>query len=322
MCRCLFVFLALSSLLSASTCVAIEGSEILAKDVANVDPAFGAVNPDLPFSYAPVIGAQRIIPAAELAHWAAKAGIEIKGAGPACFERLAHKLSAADIRSAIERALPESNITQIDILEICKCKVPAGRLDFTIQGASVPPLGHPDVPVLWRGQIWPASGSPYPVWARVSVLAKSTVVRLRHDLRAGETLRQEALEQVAITDSPLRLQRPDSAANYVGKVLNRNARAGIYLNPSLIAPLPEVMRGSTVTVEVVNGATRLELKARAETAGHIGETVILTNPSSLGRFRGTVTGPGTVQIALSPAPRLDPKEKNRSMPATTSGRTL
>lgn len=320
--RCLFVLPVLSNLLGAATCVAVEGSEIVAKDVAKIDPAFGAVNPDLPFSYAPVIGAQRIIPAAEIAHWAAKAGIESKTAGSGCFERPAHTLTSAAIRAAIKRTFPDSKIIQIDVLEICNCNVPAGRLDFTVEGASAPPMGHPDVPVLWRGQIWPDSGSPYPVWARVRVLAKSTVVRLRRDLHSGETIPQEALEQLTITDSPVRLRQPDSIASYTGKVINRNVRAGSYLDASLVSPLPEVTRGSTVMVEVVNGATRLQLKARAESAGHIGETVILTNPSGLGRFRATVTGPGTVQIALSPSPRLDPQEKNGNTPATTSGRTL
>lgn len=320
--RCLFVLTVLSNLLGAATCVAVEGSQIFARDAAKVDPGFGAVNPGLAFSYAPAIGTERIIPAAELAHWASRAGIEIKASGPACFERLAHSLSAADIQDAIKRAFSKSNITQIDILEICKCNVPAGRLDFTVEGAGAPPIGHPDVPVLWRGQIWPASGSPYPVWARVRVLAKSSAVRVRQNLRSGETIPQEALEQLTITDSPVRLRRPDGIPNYAGKVINHDVRAGSYLNASLVAPLPEVTRGSTVTVEVVNGATHLELRARAETAGHTGETVILTNPSGLGRFRATVTGPGTVQIALSPAPRLDPKEKNGNMPATTSGRTL
>lgn len=320
--RCLFVLTALSHLLGAATCVAVEGSEILASDVAKADPAFAAVNPDLPFSYAPVIGAQRIIAAAELAHWAAKAGIETKFAGPACFERPAHSLSAADIRAAIQKAFLESNIVQIDVLEICKCNIPAGRLDFTVEGAGAPPLGHPDVPVLWRGQVWPASGTPYPIWARVRVLATSSVVRLRQNLRSGEAIPQAALEQLTITDSPVRLRRPDSMANYAGKVVNRDVYMGSYLDASLVAPLPEVTRGSTVTVEVVNGATRLQLKARAESAGRVGETVILTNPSSLSRFRAIVTGPGTVQIALSPAPRLDPHEKNGNTPPTTSGRTL
>jgi flagella basal body P-ring formation protein FlgA len=320
--RCLFVFPVLSNLLGAATCVAVGGSEILAKDIATIDPAFRAVNPDLPFSYAPVIGAQRIISASEIAHWAAKAGIETKTTASVCFERPAHIPSANDIRGAIKRTFPDSNIIQIDILEICKCNVPAGRLDFTVEGASAPPIGRPDVPVLWRGQVWPASGSPYPVWARVRVLAKSTVVRVRQNLRSGESIPQEALEQLAVTDSPVRLSRPDSIANYAGKVVNRDVRTGSYLDASLVAPLPEVTRGSTVKVEVVNGATRLELKARAESSGHIGETVVLTNPSSLGRFRATVTGYGTVQIALSPAPRLDPQEKNGNTPATTSGRTL
>lgn len=320
--RCLVVLPVLTNLLSAATCVAVEGSEIVASDVAKADQAFAAVNPDLPFSYAPVIGAQRIISASELAHWAAKAGIEERSAMPVCFERPAHTLSAADVRAAIQKTFPQSNIAQIDVLEICKCNVPAGRLDFAVEGAGVPPLGRPDMPVLWRGQVQPTSGSPYPVWVRVRVLAKSTVVRLKRGLRPGEIIPQEALEEVSVTDSPVRLRQPDSIASYKGKIINRAVRAGSYLDPTLITPLPEVARGAIVTVEVLNGATRLQIKARAETAGHVGETVILTNPSGLRRFRATVTGPGNVQIALSPNATLDPQEKNGNTPATNTGRTL
>lgn len=320
--RCLVVLPVLSNLLGAATCVAVEGSEIVARDVAKADSSFAAVNPDLPFSYAPVIGAQRVISPSELAHWAAKAGIEEHSAKPVCFERPAHTLSAADVRSAIQKTFPESNIVQIDILEICKCIVPAGRLDFAVEGAGVPPLGRADMPVLWRGQVRTASGSPYPVWARVRVLAKSNLVRLRRNLHSGEIIPQESLEEVTVTDSPVRLRRSDSSAVYAGKIANRAVRAGGYLDPTLITPLPEVTRGATVTVEVLNGATRLQLKARAETAGHVGETVILTNPSGLRRFQATVTGPGSVQIALSPNPKVDTQEKNGNTPATTTGRTL
>ena len=319
--RFLIALAALPHLLTAASCVSVEGSQIVAKDVAQVDPAFAAVSAEFPFSYAPVIGHQRMIPASEIASWAAKVGVKSEASTPACFERIAHPLTAADVEKAIREAFPRSDITEVEVVEICRCDIPAGRLIFTADGASVPATGQADGPSLWRGQLAPSSGSPYPVWARVRVLARSTVVRLRQNLRAREVIKREDVEQLEVTGSVLRL-RPDSTENYIGKSVNRDLRAGSNLDPAVVTPLPDIVRGSTVTVEVVNGATRLQLKARAESAGRIGDTVVLTNPAGLRTFHGIVTGPGLVQVALSPAASLDRTEKNPSIPATISGGTL
>ncbi len=320
--KCLLAFAALSNLLGAASCIGVDGNQIVAGDVAKIDPAFASLSPDLPFSYAPMPGSRRIIPASEIAKWGATAGVEARDSDSICFERLSRSLSSADVTAAIKQAFPKIDFVQIDVLEVCKCSAPSGVLKFSPEGASAPPPGHADVPVIWRGEIIPESGPAYPVWARVRVLAKSVGVRARQSLRTRDVLKAEALEQVELIDSPLRLRQPDCPANYVGKIVNRDIRAGAYLDPSFITPPPDVSRGSTVTVEVVNGATRLELKARAETAGSAGDTVLVTNPSGLRRFRAVVTGPGLVQIALSPSASLDQREKNGGMPTTISKGTL
>ncbi len=248
----------LSHVLGAASCVAIDGSQIMARDVAQADPAFASVSPDFPFSYAPAIGQQRIISVSEISAWAAKAGVQTTISAPACFERPAHKLDAEEIAGAIRQAFPKNKTVQIDVIEVCKCRVPAGRLEFNVEDASAPPAGHPEMPVLWMGQLTSQSGATYPVWARVRV----------------------------------------------------------------IAPPPDIARGSIVTVDVVNGFTHLKLTARAETAGNTGETVTLTNPQGLRRFRATITGPGLAQINLSATSGADPKEKNASLPVTTFKGTL
>lgn len=250
--KCLIALPLLVSALCASTCVTIDGAQITARDIAQVDPAFASLAPDLPLSYAPGIGEQRIMTASEIAAWAAKAGVQTNVSASICFERPAHKLSAEEISQAIREAFPNKKKTQIEVMEVCKCRVPAGQLRFTAEGASAPAAEHSEMPVLWMGTLVSQSGSVYPVWARVRVSA----------------------------------------------------------------PLPDVTRGSTVTVEVVNGSTRLKLKARAESNANAGEAVTLTNPSGLRQFRATVTGPGVAQIALSPSAASDLKEKNASVPVT------
>jgi flagella basal body P-ring formation protein FlgA len=55
-----------------------------------------------------------------------------------------------------------------------------------------------------------------------------------------------------------------------------------------------VVRGDTVTVDFRNGATHLELAARAEASGAVGDTIAVLNPDSHKRFLARVEGKGRV----------------------------
>lgn len=319
----LLLLLLLGASLQAG-CIAIEGDQILGRDLANADPAFLSLNPDLYFSYAPAVGKQRTISPSELANWASSNGVPYVAQGPLCFERAAYSLTAADAASTIRKAFGgRAEQVQVDVLEVCKCTVPPGKLEFPLKGVTPPPLGHPETPVLWRGQLVSKSGMPYPVWVRARVLSSLRLVRAKENIRSQQVITANQLEEVNAAESPLRFVEAQSASTYTGKLATRSVLEGSYLDPQFVRVPPAVARGSVVKVDVIDGPTRLQLEARAETAGNKGDRVTLTNPSGMRRFQATVSGPGRAQIILSPNSETETSAENKDdLVATTSRRIL
>jgi len=65
--------------------------------------------------------------------------------------------------------------------------------------------------------------------------------------------------------------------------------------PSPIPP-PDIQRGERVGVTVSCGAVQLKFDAETESAGHIGETVIVRNPETGRRFVARVEQKGQVTV--------------------------
>ena len=302
-------------------CVAVDGDRIFGKDLANADPAFAVLNPDLYFSYAPAVGKQRNISSAELSSWAASNGLVYPPHGPVCFERAGYKITTAEVTAKIKDAF--SAITanvNVEVIDICKCSLPPGKLSFPLSGAALPPLGHPDTPVLWRGQLISTSGLTYPIWARVRVLANMTLVRAKENIRAQQIIEGNQIEQTIVAESPLRYSGKQTAVAYIGKLATRSLLEGSYLNAQSVRLPSDVARGTVVHVDVIDGGTHLQLDARAESTGNIGDRVTLVNPSGLRRFQATITGPGHARIDLSTPGVLNQvtAENKEALVATTS----
>jgi flagella basal body P-ring formation protein FlgA len=284
---------------AAAGCIAVDGPQITAGDLAKVSSEFAKLDSTLVFSFAPVIGTQRIIPATELEQWATEHELGKLSVSSACFERADYELAPDDIVRALKAAIGIADDLRIDVLEVCHCKVPTGRLEFPISGASLPPIGHPETPVLWRGRLVAADGHPYPVWVRTQVIASVVVVRAAKSLRSGQVLRREDLEEAKISDSPLRARGAETLAAYEGQIMNISVARGATLQRELVHRPSDVERGSLVQVEVVNGGAHLLLAARAETAGNKGDVITLINPTGATRFHASVTGPERAEISLS-----------------------
>jgi flagella basal body P-ring formation protein FlgA len=62
-----------------------------------------------------------------------------------------------------------------------------------------------------------------------------------------------------------------------------------------VAP-PDVKRGDKVLVSVISGRVLLSFEAETESAGHIGESVIVKNPETGRRFVARVEEPGKVIV--------------------------
>ncbi len=323
MLKTLLLLLVLGGSLHAG-CIAIEGDQIQGRDLAIADPAFSLLNPDLYFSYAPAVGKQRTISPSELTNWASSKGIPYTAHGPLCFERVSYILTAADAAVKIRQAFGDrAEQVQVDVLDVCKCNLPLGNLEFSLRGVTAPPLGHPETPVLWRGQLVSKSGMPYPVWVRVRVLTKIALVRAKENIRSQQIIGVNQIEEVSATESPLRFVGAQSASTYIGKLATRSVPEGSYLDPQFMRVPPAIARGAVVRVDVVDGPTRLQLEARAETAGNLGDRVMLTNPAGMRHFQATVSGPGHAQIILSPSEETETSAENKGdLVATTSRRIL
>lgn len=319
--KTLLLLLMLGGSLQAD-CIAMEGDQILGRDLAGADPAFSSVNPDLYFSYAPAAGKQRTISPPELANFASANGIAYTPHGSVCFTRSAYTLTASDAAAKIKESFgPRAGQVQVDVVDLCKCSLPSGKLQFSLQGASLPPLGHSDTPTLWRGQLISKSGMTYPLWVRARVLARLTLVRAKENIRPQSIIEPNQVEEVVATESPLRFTDTQSAAEYIGKLATRSILEGHYLDPQGVRVPPDILRGDLVKVDVIDGLTHLQLDARAETGGKTGDRVTLINPSGLRKFQATISGPGRAQIVLSPT-ETETSAENKVPPAATTSRRI
>lgn len=277
----------------------MDGSQITAGDLVKVSSEFAKLDSTLVFSFAPVIGSQRIIPATEIEQWAIEHDLGKIPVSSACFEKVNYELAPDDLLRALKAAIGIADDLSVNVIEVCHCKVPAGRLEFPLSGASLPPIGHPETPVLWRGRLVAADGQPYPVWVRAQITASVVVVRAAKNLRSGQVLRREDLEEAKTSDSPLRVRAAETLAAYEGQIMNISVAHGVTLQGELVHRPSDVERGSLVQVEVVNGGAHLLLAARAETAGNKGDLITLINPTGAARFHANVTGPERAEISLS-----------------------
>ena len=323
MLKSLLLLLLLGGSLHAG-CIALEGDQILGRDLAHAEPAFSSLSPDLYFSYAPAVGKQRTISPSELANWASAHGIQYAAQSPLCFERLAYTLTGMEAAAKIRQVFgARAEQVQVDVLDVCKCNLPAGTLEFSLSGVSAPPVGHPETPVLWRGQLISKGGMSYPVWVRARVLSKLKLVRAKESIKSQQIIGVNQVEEVSATESPIRFAEAQDASAYIGKLATRSVLEGSYLDPQFIRVPPAVARGSVVKVDVIDGPTRLRLEARAETAGNMGDQVTLTNPVGMRRFQAVVSGPGHAQIILSPNGETETSAENKgALVATTSRRIL
>lgn len=284
---------------ASGACLLVDGDQISAGDLARLDPAFGTVHPLETISYAPVPGQQRVISKAEWLSWAAAKRVASSwSAETVCIERATATLDRTTLLAAMSQAfVNQSPAPQIQVVDVCSCVVPTGKLVFPRSGASAPPSNESQAPIIWRGYVETPAGRTYPVWAHVTAVRQVEEITAARPLIAGHTIAESDLIRKEVLDSPFRVKDPQGLTFYLGKSLVQSVKAGALLTPQMIESGNMVIhQGSIVTVEVENGPLHLELKARAETGGCKGDEILLTNLNGLRRFRATVTGANQASI--------------------------
>ena len=233
-------------------CLPVTGNRILGRDLARADARFSALPADLTVGFAPSPGGSRIYPAAELERIARAHGILLPDAREICFELTMMQLKEDDVAAAMLRTLPsELKVTSQDlkILELSKSAVPAGELDFPLEGLE--PAGPTTNGVqLWRGYVKYADTRKAVCWARVALNTHYTVVIADKDLPANTPLNAASLRLESRTGPFQRSKTATRIEEVAGRVADRAVRAGETIPLAILAVPPQVRRGDPVTVDV------------------------------------------------------------------------
>jgi flagella basal body P-ring formation protein FlgA len=134
----------------------------------------------------------------------------------------------------------------------------------------------------------------------VTIDAHMAVVVAARPISAGQTLETGDL---ALRDEPITLYagrdvfyHPEDA---VGGMAVMSLPLGTILTESTVQQPIVVQAGQSITVSAESGGVDISITGTAEQSGRIGETIIVTNPSSGKRFPAVVTRSGAL-VQLGP----------------------
>lgn len=136
------------------------------------------------------------------------------------------------------------------------------------------------------------------LYVAVTVEQSETVVVAAKPLTAGQNLTADdlMLKRLPIQAFAGR-QIFTTPAELVGDNILMSLSAGMMISQNIVQSPLIVKAGQMVSVHVYSGGVELSLDAVAEQDGHIGQTILLTNPISHRRFSAEVTAEG-VELRL------------------------
>jgi len=281
-------------LAAAASCVAVEGEQILARDLAPALEAFASLAPETELGYAPAPGARRILHAAELSRMILRHGSIPGTLREICIERATEQLTPESLKAALLAGVGSPQAT-VELLEWSRYPVPHGEIQFP--PGSVSPLRGREV--VWRGYVRYGSNRRFAIWARVRVSVRQRRVVACVALPAGKSIDAGQLRVEEVEASPFAVRPEQSLDAVVGRLPRRSLAAGTPVLPGLLEAPQEIHSGDTVTVEVSNGLARLSFDARADAAGRHGDLIPVHNPATGKSLRARVESAGKVSIAVA-----------------------
>jgi len=270
-----------------SGCLALSpaADRIRARDLAAAIPAWSAVDADTDLLPAPIPGVQRVIHADEMRRLAVRWNVAVDGALPdVCLSIPVVVPDPARMLAAMQRSLPEA---RIEIVETSHQPAPAGEFDFPVTGLHTG---------LWNGSVTYGAGRKFSVWARIKVAVTVTRVVAAQDLKMGQPVDAAHLRVETLESAPPGAAFVQAISDATGRVTRRSISAGTPIRPEWLETPKDVQRGDTVQVEVIAGAAHLKLEGVAQTAGGVGDTVFVENPTSKRRFPARVESKGKVVV--------------------------
>lgn len=280
-------------------CQTVTGDQILGSDLARAVPAFSRIPADAPLAPSPLPGSTRVFHLSELQSIGARFSIPldspVDSPPDACFRFATETLNPGRVLDAMRNALQIPD-ARIELLETNPGTVPVGAIEFTRDNLGSPASPDSKTPVPWRGDIVYAGGRRFPIFARVRVSAPVSRLVAVEALRSGVVIAPGQVRAELIEGFPVVRSRNLSANQVEGMVPLHPIAAGAEVRPDNLARPNDVNRGDLVRVDVHFGAAHLALTGRAESGGHIGDTVSVRNPDTSKVFQALVDGVGRVVV--------------------------
>ena len=139
-------------------------------------------------------------------------------------------------------------------------------------------------------------GAPaWTLYVTVTVDAHMAVVVAARPITAGQTL---ALDDLTLRDEPILVYAGRSVFYHpeeaVGAMAVMSLPLGTILTDSNVQQPVIVQAGQSLTVDAESGGVDISITGTAEQSGRLGDTIIVTNPSSGRRFPAVVTRSGAL----------------------------
>jgi flagella basal body P-ring formation protein FlgA len=291
----MLLWMPLALLLTApQPCVAVEGDQITAGDLARAVPAFSSVPADAEIGYAPVPGVRRYFHAPELRRLALRYNVALPGEAEACVEQAMATLEPERVVAAMRKALEDPE-ARIEIMELSRYPIPRGELEFSRANLPVDAAGA----VIWRGVVHSAGTRRFGIWASVKVRVHGTRVVATENLAAGHAITANQLKLEACDVYPVRSAAAVSLEAVAGTSPRNPIPAGASITANMVDAPKEVERGDVVQVEVHSGAALVKVEGRAESAGRHGDPIKVHTLVNGRSFSARVAGKDRVVVATT-----------------------
>ena len=281
--------------LAQTPCLTVTGEQIRGSDVARAVPALAKISPNVPLAPAPPPGNTRVFYLSELQSIGARFSIRVVDAQEVCFRYATEDLNRDRVTEAMRKALRVPD-ARIELLETSAGPVPVGVIEFERENLGAPAAPGQRTPVPWRGDIVYAGNRRFPISAKVRITAPVSRLVAVEPLRPGVAIKPSQLRSEIVESFPLATNGVLSIEQIAGMTPLRPIAAGAEIRLDNLTRPNDVNRGDMVHVEVRIGAAHLALTGRAESAGHIGDTIAVRNPDSSKVFHAMVEAAGKVIV--------------------------
>ena len=281
--------------LAQTPCLTVTGEQIRGSDVARAVPALAKISPNVPLAPAPPPGNTRVFYLSELQSIGARFSIRVVDAQKVCFRYATEDLNRDRVTEAMRKALRVPD-ARIELLETSAGPVPIGAIEFERENLGAPAAPGQRTPLPWRGDIVYAGNRRFPISAKVRISAPVSRLVAVEPLRPGVAIKPSQLRSEIVESFPLATNGVLSIEQIAGMTPLRPIAAGAEIRLDNLTRPNDVNRGDMVHVEVRIGAAHLALTGRAESAGHIGDTIAVRNPDSSKVFHAMVEAAGKVIV--------------------------